>query len=154
MPRLCFKGKAMICAAVESRTSTIFTMSTSTRSARSSPVRSKGFHRGDIIIDLDRRDVEAILPRSEQARHERFSQGERIQAVIINVHKRKGPQVEVSRTSLKLQQRVFEMEVPEIGAGTVLFKSAARAPGERAKIAVMSTERGVALTEPDGRVRE
>ncbi|RPH56377.1 S1 RNA-binding domain-containing protein, partial [bacterium] len=33
----------------------------------------KRFERGDIIVDLGR--TEAIVPRSEQARHERYSQG-------------------------------------------------------------------------------
>src|SRR5436309_126953 len=41
----------------------------------------KRFERGDIIIDLGR--TEAVVPRSEQARHERYSQGERIRAVIV-----------------------------------------------------------------------
>src|SRR5215213_5589604 len=40
-------------------------------------------------------------------------------------------------------KRFFEMEVPEIYDGTVVIKSAVREPGERAKIAVASTERDV-----------
>ena len=40
----------------------------------------KRFERGDIIVDLGR--TEAAVPRSEQSRHERYSQGERIRAVI------------------------------------------------------------------------
>src|SRR5262245_39532370 len=95
------------------------------------------FERGDIIIDLGHK-VEAILPRSQQARTERWVQGGRMRAVIINVYERKRPQVEVSRTSAELLRRLFEQEVPEIDAGTVVIKSAAREPGERAKIAVMS----------------
>jgi N utilization substance protein A len=55
----------------------------------------------------------------------------------------KGPQVVVSRTSPELLKRLFEMEVPEIYDGTVVIKSAVREPGERAKIAVASTERDV-----------
>ncbi len=102
----------------------------------------KRFERGDIIVDLGR--TEAIVPRSEQARHERYSQGERIRGVIIEVHKQpKGPQIVMSRTDPRLLAKLFEMEVPEIYDGTVVIKNAVRAPGERAKVAVFSRERDV-----------
>ena len=100
------------------------------------------FERGDIIVDLGR--TEAAVPRSEQARHERYSQGDRVRAVIVNVHKEpKGPQVVLSRTDPRLLMKLFEMEVPEIYDGTVVIKNAVRAPGERAKVAVYSRERDV-----------
>ena len=100
------------------------------------------FERGDIIVDLGR--TEAIVPRSEQSRHERYSQGERIRGVIVEVHKQpKGPQIVMSRTDPRLLVKLFEMEVPEIYDGTVVIKTAVRAPGERAKVAVMSRERDV-----------
>ena len=102
----------------------------------------KRFERGDIIVDLG--TVEAILPRNQQSRGEQWNQGERIRVVIDDVSKEsKGPQVVVSRTSPELLKRLFEMEVPEIYDGTVVIKSAVREPGERAKIAVASTERDV-----------
>ena len=84
------------------------------------------------------------MPRSEQARHERYSQGERIRAVIVDVHTQpKGPQIILSRTDPRLLVKLFEMEVPEIYDGTVQIKAAVRAPGERAKVAVFSRERDV-----------
>ncbi|MBP9144605.1 MAG: transcription termination factor NusA [Thermoanaerobaculia bacterium] len=102
----------------------------------------KRFERGDIIVDLGR--TEAVVPRSEQARHERYSQGERIRGVIVEVHKQpKGPQIILSRTDPRLLVKLFEMEVPEIYDGTVMIKAAVRAPGERAKVAVYSRERDV-----------
>jgi len=102
----------------------------------------KRFERGDIIVDLGR--TEAAVPRSEQARHERYSQGERIRGVIVEVHKQpKGPQIVLSRTDPRLLVKLFEMEVPEIYDGTVMIKAAVRAPGERAKVAVYSRERDV-----------
>jgi N utilization substance protein A len=102
----------------------------------------KRFERGEIIVDLGR--TEAVVPRSEQSRHERYSQGERIRAVIIEVHKQpKGPQIVLSRTDPRLLVKLFEMEVPEIFDGTVQIKAAVRAPGERAKVAVFSRERDV-----------
>ncbi|MDT7540554.1 MAG: transcription termination/antitermination protein NusA [Acidobacteriota bacterium] len=102
----------------------------------------KRFERGDIIVDLG--TVESLLPRKEQSRGEQWNQGERIRVVIEDVLKEaKGPQIITSRSSGELLKRLFEMEVPEIYDGTVVIKSAVREPGERAKIAVSSTERDV-----------
>jgi transcription termination/antitermination protein NusA len=103
----------------------------------------KRFERGDAIVDIGN-NIESILPRQQQSRGENWNQGERIRVVISNVYKdAKGPQIEVSRSSPELLKRLFEMEVPEIYDGTVVVKSAVREPGERAKIAVTSTERDV-----------
>src|SRR5438067_3617934 len=103
----------------------------------------KRFERGDMIIDLNGK-TEGIIPRSQQSRAERYSQGDRIKAVIIDVHTQpKGPQVILSRTDPRLLIKLFEMEVPEIYDGTVVIKGAVREAGERAKIAVMSRERDV-----------
>lgn len=100
------------------------------------------FERGEIIVDLGR--TEAAVPKKEQARHERYSQGERIRAVIVDVHTQpKGQQIALSRTDPRLLVKLFEMEVPEIYDGTVVVKTAVRAPGERAKIAVLSRARDV-----------
>ncbi len=103
----------------------------------------KRFERGDMIVDLNGK-TEGIIPRSQQSRAERYSQGDRIKAVIIDVHTQpKGPQVVLSRTDPRLLMKLFEMEVPEIYDGTVVIKGAVREPGERAKIAVASRERDV-----------
>ncbi|MEK6324118.1 MAG: transcription termination factor NusA [Acidobacteriota bacterium] len=102
----------------------------------------KRFEGGRIIVDLGK--IESVLSKPQQSRAEAFSQGERIRVVINTVSKdTKGPQVEVSRTSPELLKRLFEMEVPEIYDGTVQIKVAVREPGDRAKIAVISTERDV-----------
>ena len=102
----------------------------------------KRFEGGRIITDLGK--IEAVLPKTQQSRAESFNQGERVRVVINDVSKdAKGPQVEVSRTSPELLKRLFEMEVPEIYDGTVQIKAAVREPGDRAKIAVVSTERDV-----------
>ena len=103
----------------------------------------KRFERGDIIVDLSN-NLEAILPKSEQARNETWNQGERIRVVIEDVSKDlKGQQIKVSRASAALLKRLFEMEVPEIYDDTVVIKSDVREPGDRAKIAVASNEKDV-----------
>jgi len=102
----------------------------------------KRFERGDMIVDLGR--TEAIVPRDQQSRAERYGQGERIRAILFEVHRNpKGPQLVLSRTDPRLLIRLFEMEVPEIYDGTVVIKGAVRQPGERAKVAVRSRERDV-----------
>ena len=102
----------------------------------------KRFERGDMIVDLGR--TEAIVPRDQQSRAERYGQGERIRAILFDVHRNpKGPQLVLSRTDPRLLIRLFEMEVPEIYDGTVVIKGAVRQPGERAKVAVRSRERDV-----------
>ncbi len=99
----------------------------------------KRFEKGNIIVDLGR--YESILRKSEQSRAERYSQGERIRAVIIDVKKEsKDPQIELSRTDPRLLMKLFEMEVPEIYDGTIQIVEAVREPGERAKIGVRSRE--------------
>jgi N utilization substance protein A len=103
----------------------------------------KRFERGDMIIDLGN-NLEAVLPKREQARGETWNQGERIRVVIQDVTKeQKGQQIRASRASADLLKRLFEMEVPEIYDDTVVIKSAVREPGDRAKIAVASNEKDV-----------
>ena len=93
----------------------------------------------DIVLDIGR--TESILPFSEQSRNEQYRQGDRIQAVIIKIHRlAKGPQIVVSRSDPSLLIRLFEMEIPEVYDGTVVIKNAVREGGERAKVAVASRD--------------
>jgi transcription termination/antitermination protein NusA len=95
------------------------------------------FERKNIIVNLGRTD--AILPESEQIPRERYRQGDRIRAYILDVElTSKGLQIVLSRTNPELLIKLFEQEVPEIYAGIVEVKGAAREPGGRAKIAVYS----------------
>ena len=58
----------------------------------------KRFERGDMIVDLGK--SEAIIPRDQQSRAERYGQGERIRSILYDVHRNpKGPQLVLSRTS-------------------------------------------------------
>jgi N utilization substance protein A len=56
---------------------------------------------------------------------------------------RRGLKVIVSRTHPNLLRKLFELEVPEIADGIVLIKSVAREPGQRSKVAVISTDERV-----------
>lgn len=100
----------------------------------------------NIIVNLGRTD--AVLPEKEQIPWERYRQGDRIRAYILDVEmSHKGPQIILSRTHPGFLIKLFEQEAPEVYEGIVEIKSAAREPGSRAKIAVYSTDPDV---EPVG----
>ena len=95
------------------------------------------FEKKNIIVNLGRTD--AILPEKEQIPRERYRQGDRIRAYILDVEmSSKGPQIVLSRTHPGFLIKLFEQEVPEVYEGIVEIKGAAREPGGRAKIAVVS----------------
>ena len=57
----------------------------------------KRIDRGSIIVELG--DTEGIIPRNHQVRHERYSQGDRIRSVVVDVTMDASrPQVVLSRT--------------------------------------------------------
>jgi N utilization substance protein A len=83
--------------------------------------------------------TEAILPCSEQVFKEKFNIGQHIKAVIIKVEKNvKGSGIILSRSSVELVRRLFELEVPEIYEKVVEIVNIVRDPGMRTKIAVLS----------------
>ena len=97
------------------------------------------FEKRNIIVNLGRTD--AILPEKEQVPRERYRQGDRIRAYIVSVEiTSRGPQIVLSRTHPGMLTQLFAQEVPEIYEGIVEVKGAAREPGGRAKIAVVSND--------------
>jgi len=102
----------------------------------------KRIEKRNVIVDIGR--TEALLPASEQCRGERFAQGDRLRALILEVRENtKGSQVILSRGAREFVALLFEQEVPEIYDGTVGIKCIAREPGERTKIAVFSKDRDI-----------
>jgi N utilization substance protein A len=98
--------------------------------------------KGNLIVDLGR--AEAVLPRKEQVPREMFRINERIRAYVQDVlRESKGPQIILSRASTEFLIKLFEQEVPEIYEGIVEIAAAAREPGARSKIAVVSRDNDV-----------
>ena len=90
-----------------------------------------------IVVNLGQ--AEAILPAKEQIPREVYRHGDRIRAYVLEVRKiSKGPQIILSRTHPHFVIQLFHTEVPEIAEGIVSIISAAREPGSRAKLAVVS----------------
>jgi N utilization substance protein A len=85
-----------------------------------------------------------ILNREEQVPGEFYRPGQRLKAFVLKVEQTsKGPIIFLSRAYPKFVSKLFELEVPEIGAEQVLVKSIAREAGSRTKIAVQSTMEGI-----------
>jgi transcription termination/antitermination protein NusA len=100
------------------------------------------FERKNMIVNLGR--TEAILPEKEQIPHERYRQGDRIRALILDVDlSEKGLSIVLSRTSNDFLTKLFEQEVPEMYEGIVEIRQCAREPGGRAKVAVYSKDADV-----------
>jgi transcription termination/antitermination protein NusA len=97
------------------------------------------FDKGGITVNLGR--AEGILPYREQVPRETYRQGDRIRAYVLEVNKEsRGPQILLSRTHPNFLIKLFALEVPEIAEGVVTIMGAAREPGSRAKIAVVSKD--------------
>ncbi len=95
--------------------------------------------KGNLLVNLGR--GEGIIPLKEQIQKEKYRQGDRIRACILDVQKTvKGPQIVLSRAHPAFLHRLFELEVPEIYERIVEIKAVAREPGERSKIAVSSID--------------
>lgn len=90
-------------------------------------------------IEID--EIRAVLPMKSRIKGEIFKVGEVVRAVVrrVNIDKTNGIQIELSRTSPKFLEALLELEVPEIKDDMVLIEKSARIPGERAKIALLST---------------
>ncbi|MBI1866154.1 MAG: transcription termination/antitermination protein NusA [Candidatus Staskawiczbacteria bacterium] len=95
-----------------------------------------------VFIDIGK--TLGILNRDEQIPGEFYKPGQRLKLYILKVEETpKGSVVLLSRAYPKLISKLFELEVPEISAGSVVIKSIAREPGFRTKIAVVSDEEGI-----------
>jgi len=95
-----------------------------------------------VILDVGR--AEAILPVTDQSATEHYRIGQHVKAYVLEVRRTtKGPLIYVSRTHKNFLRRLFELEVPEIHAGTVEVKAIAREAGSRSKVGVASRQEGL-----------
>lgn len=98
----------------------------------------KRISRGEAILDLGN-NVEAIVPREWMIPREPARPGDRMRGYLKDVRPElRGPQLFVSRTAPEFLIELFKLEVPEVGQGLIEIRAAARDPGARAKIAVLS----------------
>jgi N utilization substance protein A len=102
----------------------------------------KRMERGNAIIESGR--LEALLPRDQMIPKENLRVGDRVRALVWKIERvTRGPQLILSRTAPEFIIRLFELEVPELEDGLMEIKAAARDPGLRAKIAVLSKDKRI-----------
>ena len=94
---------------------------------------------GNIVLDIGK--TEAVLRRDEMIPREKFKNGDRVRAYVLDVRREnRGPQIFLSRTCPEFMAKLFTSEVPEIYDGIVQIMGVARDPGSKAKIAVKAND--------------
>ncbi|HEY9091697.1 transcription termination factor NusA [Parasphingorhabdus sp.] len=97
---------------------------------------------GHVVVDLGR--AEGVIRRDQQIPREAARVGDRIRSLILNVRREnRGPQIFLSRAHPDFMKLLFAQEVPEIYDGIIEIKAAARDPGSRAKIGVISHDSSI-----------
>jgi transcription termination/antitermination protein NusA len=97
---------------------------------------------GHVIVNLGR--AEGVIRRDQQIPREAARVGERIRSYIVKVERQnRGPQIFLSRAHPEFMKLLFAQEVPEIYDGIIEIKAAARDPGSRAKIGVISRDSSI-----------
>lgn len=95
-----------------------------------------------VFVDIGR--ATGILPPSEQVQGERYRVNQRIRVYVVKVDSTgRGPEIILSRSHPGMIRRLFELEVPEIFAGSVEIMAIAREASQRSKVAVRAKEEGI-----------
>lgn len=98
--------------------------------------------RNEVLVDIGR--AQAVLPYSQQSRLDNYTFKKHMRFYIMKVDQRDHrPIIMISRSHPGLVRRLFEQEVPEIGAGIVEIVNIAREAGSRTKMAVMSHDASI-----------
>ncbi|MGE3397375.1 MAG: transcription termination factor NusA [Sphingomonas sp.] len=97
---------------------------------------------GHVVVDLGR--AEGVIRRDAQIPRELLRVGDRVRSIILRVvRENRGPQIFLSRAHPDFMKKLFAQEVPEIYDGIIEIKAAARDPGSRAKIGVLSHDSSI-----------
>ena len=97
---------------------------------------------GHVVVDLGR--AEGVIRRDQQIPREVVRVNDRIRSLILSVRREnRGPQIFLSRAHPDFMKKLFAQEVPEIYDGIITIMAAARDPGSRAKIGVISRDSSI-----------
>ncbi|MEI6532533.1 MAG: transcription termination factor NusA [Candidatus Roizmanbacteria bacterium] len=88
---------------------------------------------------------EGVLPKDEQIKNEKYTVNEAFTFYLKEISEDKfgHSHIVLSRSNPQFIAELFKREVPEIASKTVEIKKIVRDPGERAKIAVFTSQGGV-----------
>lgn len=108
-------------------------------------IKGRVIRREGNLVFVDIGKSEAILPREEQLKAENYNVNDKYVFLLkeIGTTKTGYSRIMLSRRDPVLVNKLFEREVPEISSGAVEIKNVVREAGERAKIAVFSSQSGV-----------
>jgi len=97
---------------------------------------------GHIVVNLGR--AEGVIRRDQQIPREVLRKDDRVRSIITKVvRENRGPQIFLSRAHPDFMKKLFAQEVPEIYDGIITIQAAARDPGSRAKIGVISRDSSI-----------
>ena len=95
-----------------------------------------------IVVNLGK--ANGLLIPSDQVRREHYYIGQRLRVYLRAVEESpRGPKILISRSSEKLIEGLFRLEVPEIQSETVIINSVSREAGERSKVAVSTENKAI-----------
>ena len=98
----------------------------------------------NVYIELGKGQIEGLMLPQDKVPGERYNVGDKIKVYVKRIKSGgRNAQVLVTRAAPGLVKRLFEEEVPEIKAGTVIVKGISREPGHRTKMAIMSEDERV-----------
>jgi len=83
-------------------------------------------------------ELKGILSQRNRIKGEKFKRGDTVKALLryVSIDPEMGMFLELTRTSPKFLEKLMHKEVPEIADETIQIMSAARIPGQRAKLAL------------------
>ncbi|MBB4853713.1 N utilization substance protein A [Mycobacteroides chelonae] len=102
--------------------------------------------RGLVVVRMgsETKGSEGVIPSAEQVPGEEYHHGDRLRCYVVGVSRgAREPLITLSRTHPNLVRKLFSLEVPEIGDGSVEIVAVAREAGHRSKIAVSSKVAGL-----------
>lgn len=101
-----------------------------------------------VVVGVDKEEntfveisgIRAILAKKHRIKGESFKVGQTIRALLKFVGFKRGEiHLELSRTAVKFLEELLALEVPELKDEEIIIYKSARIPGDRAKIAVYTT---------------
>lgn len=96
----------------------------------------------NVILNIGK--LNGLMIASDQIPNQHYFPGQRLKVLVYTVEETaRGPRVLVTRSSADFITKLFELEVPEIAAGSVEVRAIAREAGTRTKMAVASTQPGL-----------
>jgi len=102
--------------------------------------------RGNVFVNIGK--AEALLPLRQTLPNENLRRGDMVKAYIEDVRvSSRGPEIRLSRNHANFVAELFRLEVPEIYEGIVQIRAIVREPGDRTKMAVVSSD---SMVDPVG----